>query len=159
MLHYLNVMIKNIVSQYSGCETNVSLSKQSSSSFMMKYRDTCIYSVRLQFHDISLRHVSNYCAPQMLNTYSRRSSYIPTYDLKCLVCINHGFWWKSTALIGSRVLSAVPEKDTIMLDDAKKSLHSFRPGCPRKGPINLDFRFKIHKIGALDSANLECLLK
>ena len=31
---------------------------------MMKYRD--IYSVRLQLLDISLRHASNQCAPQMI---------------------------------------------------------------------------------------------
>ena len=31
---------------------------------MVKYRD--IYSVRLQLHDISLRHASNRCAPQMI---------------------------------------------------------------------------------------------
>ena len=31
---------------------------------MVKYRD--IYSVRLQFHDISLKHALNFCAPQMI---------------------------------------------------------------------------------------------
>ena len=31
---------------------------------MVKYRD--IYSVRLQLHDISLRHASNHRAPQMI---------------------------------------------------------------------------------------------
>ena len=31
---------------------------------MVRYRD--IYSVRLQFHDICLRHASNRCAPQMI---------------------------------------------------------------------------------------------
>ena len=33
---------------------------------MFSYLNTEIYSVRLQFHDISLRHASNRCAPQMI---------------------------------------------------------------------------------------------
>ena len=51
----------------------------------MKYRD--IYSVRLQFHDISLRHASKRCAPQMITLVGLVVTTAQLTILDCLVIL------------------------------------------------------------------------